>query len=152
MGRKKLPSRKSLIRKLDKISSEIARGATIRVFGNCPFCRSAPIQGAFHWITRSKHSIRWEIENLIASCYGCNCTMEFNPHPFIQFFLDRWGRYSYDALIRKSNKIAHFSRSDLIEKLENMTANKMSLLNDLVVLLGYTPKSNRIDPGEGGKP
>ena len=110
----KKASRKALVAKLDNIFSIYIRLLTKREYGPyCPFCHKQPISCCFHFVTRSKHIVRWDRMNAIGSCFGCNYKNEFNPHPFVQWYLKKYGQDEYDKLLFKSNQIAKFDRSDL---------------------------------------
>lgn len=110
------PTRKGLVKKLDEVFSEWIRIKTRRQFGPmCPFCGKKPIEQCFHFITRAKHIVRWDEDNAIGSCRGCNFYNEQNPAPFLNFYLNKFGSEAWDRLFRKSNNIAKFDRSRLQE-------------------------------------
>jgi transcription elongation factor Elf1 len=99
-------NRKTLVAKLDALFSTYIRIRDKRRFaGKCPFCKVRPIQGCFHWVTRSKQSVRWDESNAVASCNPCTLKFEYHPPEFIQWFLANIGQEAYDALILKSNAI-----------------------------------------------
>ena len=109
----KVKSRKWLIREADRVFSEHVRKESVKLYKVCPFCLKNPIVDCFHFVTRAKYSVRWNPLNAVGSCRGCNIRMEFDPHPFIQWFLDnRGGREAYDALILESNQTGKFKDKD----------------------------------------
>lgn len=108
-------SRKALVRDADKWFSLYIRSVSKKLYGPmCPFCSEVESSQCFHFITRSKHSVRWDARNATASCSGCNYTMEFNPHPFVLWYLKRFGEEAYLTLVQDSNKRAGYSRHDLV--------------------------------------
>ena len=107
------PSRKSLVRKLDAIFSEFIRKRDILKNPICPLCKTRPISCCFHWVTRAHHKTRWDADNAIGACDGCNYRYEFDPHPMIEQFIRERGLATYERLVQKSRGIAKFSNSDL---------------------------------------
>ena len=104
--------RKQLIKRLDAAFSLLIRLRTQKEIGHCAFCPK-PIEHCFHFITRAKYSIRWDAMNAIGSCAGCNYRNEFDPSPFIYYFIKRWGQQALGVLIRDGNKISKLSNDDL---------------------------------------
>ena len=112
----KKPSKRSLVKKLDKVFSLfIRRRDAIRFNGMCPFCQKKPIECNFHFITRSRYNTRFDEVNCVASCFGCNYRMTFDQGPFIQWFLGRLGMEEYNNLVNRSRQLAKFSIFDLQE-------------------------------------
>lgn len=112
-------SRKGLVRKLDQAFSRKVRSKARDHL--CELCKKEPHSQVFHFITRAKHSVRWDLGNAVASCGGCNMKYEYDQ-TFIDwvfgwykrnFGLEAWERLKFD-----SNKIAKFSNSDLQEMYE----------------------------------
>lgn len=115
--RKKKPGRKKVVRLLDSVFSNTVRQASREEIGHCAFCPN-PIEQCFHFITRAKHSVRWDRRNAVGSCAGCNYRYEFDPHFAIRWYIDKFGLPAYEQLIADGNKIAKFSIADLRDKLE----------------------------------
>ena len=111
--RKKLPSRKKVVRELDAAFSLEVRAATIQEYGRCPFDCTEPVQHCFHFVTRAKHSVRWDRRNAVGSCAGHNFRYEFDPHFAVQWYIKKFGLPAYEQLIADGNKIAKFSTPDL---------------------------------------
>lgn len=106
--------RKRLVAQLDQLFSIYIRTRDKRAFGGrCPFVCGNPIQCCFHFVTRAKHSLRWDDRNAVGSCVGCNYRFEFDPHFAIQWYVEKFGQQAYDALICQGNKQARFSLDDL---------------------------------------
>lgn len=113
--RKPKSERKRLVAELDRtFSFFIRRRDGLKTGGTCifDFC-GGMIECCFHFITRAKHSVRWDERNAVGACASCNFTMEFNPHPFINWYISKHGLPAYQELFRDSNRIAKFSNDDL---------------------------------------
>lgn len=121
-GKKTKPlSRKRTVSQMDKIFSILIRTRDrLANNGLCVFGCGRPIECAFHFVTRSKYSTRWDETNTVGSCMSDNYTMEFNPHPYIHWYIKKYGVEAYENLVERSNKIAKFSTSDLREMLEHL--------------------------------
>lgn len=126
MGRKL--TRSGLVKKVDKIFSEVVRLQDAIIHnGLCAFCKRNQINCCFHFITRAKYNTRWDFDNCRASCFSCNYRMEFNPAPFIQWFINHYGKDKFDDLIFKSNQTAKFSNFDLEDMHERFVRRKKLL-------------------------
>ena len=123
----KLPPRKTLIKQLDALFAlKIAlRDKRLR-HGLCPFhTQCVPATQTFHFITRGKHSVRWDDRNAVRACGGCNVRFEHEAGFIDQVFT--WyktthGQEVWDKLIFDGNQRAGFSRTDLMELKEKMRA------------------------------
>lgn len=70
---KKLLPFKSLVKKADAVFSEYIRIRDKRRFsGRCMICNTRPIEVCFHFISRADFATRWEPDNSVGSCRGCN--------------------------------------------------------------------------------
>ena len=107
MKRKKT-ARKKLVEKLDAVFSVYIRA----LYPICVFCGSKT-EHCFHFMTRAKYATRWDAVNAVGSCRGCNFEMEFNPHPYIKWFIDKYGLEEYNRLILRSNVIPKYSNEEL---------------------------------------
>jgi hypothetical protein len=70
----KKPSRKSIIAKLDKLTSEI-----IRAHGSCERCDKKENLQCAHIYSRNYKHLRWDMENLLCLCSGCHFWWHQNP-------------------------------------------------------------------------
>lgn len=122
--RTKMPARKTLVNHLDAAFSKRIKDRDMELRGRCPFHESfAPIEHCFHFITRAKHSVRWDDRNACGSCAGCNIRYEFD-----QTFVDQvfsWykmthGEEAWETLKRDANIIVKRSRADLMELLASI--------------------------------
>lgn len=155
--------RKTLINRLDDAFSNLVRRKTIKKYGGrCPFCFINPVECVFHFITRSKYSIRWDERNAIGSCRACNFRNKFDPHNFIVWYIKHNGVDSYIDLVKRGNKPADFSTTDLEDKyseiekrLQNkkmrVRGDKMKFLQQGDVLLksASVPEGAREIPATG---
>lgn len=125
-------SRKALVDDLDHLTSMIVRiRDKRRTGGMCVFGCGRPIQCAFHFITRSKHIVRWDLDNLVGSCHAENYENEYNPSKFISWYIAQNGLEKWEALVAKSRKRANngagFSVEDLL-KLRRELQEKLSVI------------------------
>lgn len=111
--------RKTLVAKLDTLFSLFIRlrDKTLGVVC-CPLCGGNGTMQCFHFITRSKHSVRWNPLNAIAACAGCNIRYEHDQE-FVEYVINHYrrsyGDKMWEALKQKSHEIAKFSIDDLLE-------------------------------------
>jgi hypothetical protein len=114
----KKPTRKQLVKQLDTLVSLIVRKRD----GRCVQCGTTENLTCGHLITRSKYKVRWNLQNCHCQCRNCNLSHEYNPHPFTQWFIERFGLQAYKDLNRESNRDdKRFSDLDLKNKLEYLT-------------------------------
>ena len=120
-------ARRRLIDTLDTLFSLYIRLRDKAEFkGMCVFGCGRPIECCFHIVTRGKYSVRWDERNAVGSCMIDNYKMEFNPHPFITWYIKRVGVEAYEALVRDSNRIPKHTHEDLRQlaaEIRAMTAN-----------------------------
>jgi hypothetical protein len=111
-----LPSRKSLVRALDKAVSEYIRARD----GKCVVCGSREHLQNGHLFTRVNYSTRWDIGpdgNCRAQCRSCNMRHEYDPYPYMIWYIKTHGQESLDALHLRHNRVTKFSDSQLAEML-----------------------------------
>ena len=122
-GRKdaKRSGRRALVKSLDTLFSLFIRARDKARFGGlCPFVHSdgrpRPIECCFHFITRSKFSVRWNPLNAVGSCFGCNVRYEHDQlfvESVLAYARGLIGALAWDALKLESNRVANFSTADL---------------------------------------
>ena len=110
--RKKKLTKKQVVKRLDKLFSELVR----REWKRCPFCNK-PSECCFHFVTRTKYSVRWSFINTVGSCRGCNFKYEHDPHFAIQWFIETSGLNGYFALLRQAEQRINWTIRRLREKL-----------------------------------
>lgn len=106
-----MTKRKKLIKELDEVFSVVVRREAKRQYKKCPFCKKKAIVCCFHFVTRKKYSVRWDLNNAVGSCFGCNFKMEFDPHPFIVWYIDQYRLENYLGLVKRS--AVKFKATDL---------------------------------------
>lgn len=109
----KKPSRKSLIVKLDKLTSE-----RVRSKGYCEKCHSEKNLQCAHIYSRNYKHLRWEPENLLCLCAGCHFWWHQNPTEAV-LWAQKKRDFKYLAEIRQIN--APMKDWELSELLEYMT-------------------------------
>lgn len=105
--------RKKLVKKLDKVHSEYIR----KIYGSmCVVCGSTERVGCGHVFSRGSYSTRWDViegGNCYPQCWRCNYRHEFDPYPYINWFIEKFGKEKLDRLHARHKAIAKFKDSDL---------------------------------------
>ena len=114
MPRKKLPARKTLVKKLDEIVSEYIRKRD----GMCVVCGSREKLTNGHLFTRRAYSTRWEELNCHCQCWVCNYRHEFDFYPYQNWFVNKYGQEAYDDLHKQHVTPRKWSRTDLMGLIE----------------------------------
>lgn len=81
--RKIRASRKSLVRKLDELVSQIVRLRDKK----CIVCGTTKDLTCGHVFSRSAYSTRWDLSNCYAQCWPHNFSHEFDPYPMINVII-----------------------------------------------------------------
>jgi len=119
----KKPSRKTLIRKLDKIFSAYIRQRDADKKGYCTCCtcgKKLPITQIHcgHFMSRRFMITRWDEENCSAQCAGCNTFNQGEQYKFGVFLDKKYGEGKAQELLEKSRKTMKYSVTDLQELFE----------------------------------
>jgi len=98
---------KKEIKTLDSLSRECA----IQKYGSeCAYCRKRSPLNVHHIFSRSKKSVRWDMDNLIVLCAGChtlgNNSFHKNPIESIEWLKEKRGITWYQKLRLKANQIS----------------------------------------------
>lgn len=96
-------TRKKAVKEADKWFSIYIRNRDIKEYVLCPFCKKNYIDNCFHFFSRKVYATRWDENNAIGSCRGCNMLMEFSPYQFYKWFADNYGQFCLDLLNAKYN-------------------------------------------------
>ena len=129
----KKPSRKNLIKRLDKIFSEYIRlkHADKKGMVKCYTCnkkaywRGEGMQNG-HFISRRSRILRWDERNCRVQCYACNC-MRYGQNYIFAMNLNK--EYGYDIaaeLLQQSRQLikqTDFELQDLINKYKCLVDN-----------------------------
>lgn len=110
----KLPTRKSLVKKLDKALWDLLKEAE----PFCVTCNKTIDSGAKfapgHYITRGVYALRWDLNNVHTQCWGCNFKHEYDPLPYTLYLQKRYGPEIFDYFNDKRRVHTKFSNSDLL--------------------------------------
>lgn len=121
--KKKAPTRKQLVKKLDTIFSQYIRldRTDDNGYGECVTCRTKlfwkELQNG-HYFSRGKYPTRWDEDNCHLQDYRCNVVLKGNYIEYTLFMLDSYGREFVDALKYKSTNGDKISTPDLHNMIE----------------------------------
>ena len=128
----KKKSRKSIVKRLDTVFSLYIR---LRYANNemveCYTCGKVSHfkkgMQCGHFQSRKSYSTRWDIDNCMVQCYGCN-VMKYGEQYKFGLKLDKeFGEGTAEKLLIKSKKIVKYSNDDL----ESLITYYNNLLNEL---------------------
>lgn len=113
----KKPSRKSLTRDLDRLSSKL-----VRMRGKCQKCGLEKYEKlqCCHVYSRKYRSVRWYRDNLLCLCSGCHFWGHHNPIDFTEFVKEVLGEYRYELLKNTKNVIKQWKIPELISLRETL--------------------------------
>jgi hypothetical protein len=125
--------RKRLVAALDREFSLLVRGLWPKCFFRDPatFIECGkPTKDCFHFFTRAKRSIRWDLRNAAGSCKGHNIKYE-QDQAFIDdvriWYVARYGQKQWDDVKLLGNKIVDWDNEALQMKLDHILAQRKSL-------------------------
>jgi len=104
--------RAKLIRELDRVFSLFIRE---RDGQRCVQCQSSEELTCGHIYSRRNHSTRWDEENCHAQCWNHNASHSINPHPYVNWFVEKFGYEALEKLHQRFLSIVRFSNEDLRE-------------------------------------
>lgn len=116
-------SRKSIVKELDRIFSLYIRqrdGNKSVISGST----DNPTNG--HLFSRVAYSTRWDELNCHCQTWAENYRHEFDPYPYTQWFLKKYGQEKYDELHRKfvtPIKLKDYELLEMIEKYKKLCEN-----------------------------
>jgi hypothetical protein len=110
----KKPTRKTLVRELDKAFSLYIRARD----GHCVTCGSHENLQCGHLFSRVAYSTRWDAMNAYCQCAPCNLETEYDPFMLTEYFLNKFGQDKYEELHAKYRKPVKYSNAELKELLE----------------------------------
>lgn len=116
-ARKPKTSRKRLVDKLDALFSIFVRlRGKKRTGGVCELCAKRPIEVCFHWVSRGDYATRWDQDNAVASCRGCNFEETFRKRKYRDMHVMMVGEDAREAIEEKSRTLTHYTDDDLLDK------------------------------------
>jgi len=119
------PSRKTLVRNLDKVWSQAVRE---KADSQCEHCGKVSPLNSHHFYSRSVYSVRWDIENGFCLCVGCHVfSSKFSAHKTPAEFVE-WARETrsdewYESLKDRKNTVRKFKNFDLEELLSEIKSH-----------------------------
>ena len=116
LGSNSSKERKKLIKQCDDLTSLIVRNRDKR----CVCCGTTEQLTDGHLITRTCAIIRWDLTNNNCQCKRCNCLHEYRPERYTNWWINHYGKESYDELVEKSRQTKHWSVLELRELKENL--------------------------------
>jgi hypothetical protein len=127
----KKQTRKSIVKKLDKIFSEYIR---LRDNNTCFICgkQDPSIMTNGHLFSRIAYSTRWSEINCHCQCHGCNFLHESDFEPYRKKFVDKYGQEKYDNLYRLHKTPVKYSNNELLVLIEyyKQDLKKLEVNND----------------------
>lgn len=115
----KKPTRKTLIRNLDKVVSQIVRKRQ----PYCVVCGSREKLTCGHLFSRTNYSTRWDLGNCFTQCLSCNLRHEYSPAPFTIWYIKKYGMEEYEELNQQhttARKWKDYELKELLEKYKSM--------------------------------
>jgi 5-methylcytosine-specific restriction endonuclease McrA len=121
-GRKQAPrQRKRLKAQLDAFFSILIRRRGMkRTGGKCELCGKRPIEVCFHFVSRGSYATRWDTDNAVASCRGCNFEETFRKQKYRDIHISKVGLQERERLEAKARGLTHFTIPELKQKLEDL--------------------------------
>lgn len=116
---KRKPSRKTLVKKLDKVVGDyIKKRDTYR----CVQCGSGDKPSWGHVFSRRSYSTRWDVRNSFCQCWPCNFKHSKDNYDYYKWFQDRFGMDAFDQLRRDYLSAKPFKNFELQELIEEFKA------------------------------
>ena len=118
----KKPSRKSIVKKLDKVFSQyIRRRFAVNEIAKCVTCGKQAhwkeLQ-AGHFMSRKHYSTRQDETNVQVQCSGCNVFRYGEQYKFGRYLEEAYGEGTAEDLQNKSRQITKFSDIRIKEMIE----------------------------------
>lgn len=117
--RKKLRSKKQLVKALDQVIRDILKDRD----DYCVCCGKSRHETNLqvgHYISRRYYVVRWDLDNCHAQCGGCNIIHNRNPAPYTLFMERKFGNNKIEELEAKIKEHDRFTRLELEELLTNL--------------------------------
>jgi len=111
MAKEKKISRKTWIRRLDRLVSKIVLSRD----KSCVVCGSDKNLTAGHLFSRVAYSTRWDLDNVYCQCKSCNLRHEYDFYPLLRKVIDKFGIEFCDNLHARFKTRKIFKSSNLEE-------------------------------------
>jgi 5-methylcytosine-specific restriction endonuclease McrA len=119
----KKPTRKTIVKKLDKLFSLYIRTRYAKnEIAECITCgKKAHYKKlqAGHFMSRKNYATRWEEKNVEVQCYACNVMRYGEQYKFGLYLEKKHGQGTAEKLQRLSRQTVKFSNDDLLEKIKH---------------------------------
>lgn len=98
---------------LDRVFSQYVRFLS---GGYCKKCHKYFGKGLHtaHFHSRRKHSVRWDLDNVCALCYGCHSKLDGEPYEKIEFWLGLLGQERLAALDKRAESLKKVDKEALL--------------------------------------
>ncbi len=123
----KKASRKTLVKKLDTLTSQIVRARTPW----CVQCGSPNNLTNGHVFSRRHHSTRFDIRedgNCQTQCWGCNYKHSFDNYEYYEWYKQEFGENKFKKLREEYTTTKKYSNVEL----EEMIIEYKEILNELL--------------------
>lgn len=113
------PSRKTLVKNLDKAVSEYIRRRDKR----CVQCGTVENLTNGHIFTRKNYSTRWDVfidGNCHTQCWPCNYRHGSDQWPYFRWYIKKFGQKKFDQLRRRHKEVKKYKDFDLEELLKQV--------------------------------
>ena len=114
---KRKPSRKTLVKKLDKLVGDFVK---LRDDYRCVQCGSTDKPSWGHLFSRRSYSTRWDLENSYCQCWPCNFKHSKDNYDYYWWFQNRFGTEKFNQLrvrYKSSRKLTNVDLQELYEKM-----------------------------------
>ena len=115
------PTRKTLVRNLDKAVSEFVRKRDKA----CVQCGTTQRLGCGHIFTRKNYSTRWDISgdgNCHTQCWPCNYSHGSDQWPYFKWYIEKFGQEAFDELRfrhKQTRKFKNFELQGLLDEIKS---------------------------------
>ena len=114
--KKRKPTRKGLVRILDKTMSCLIKKRDIY----CVICGTFENLTNGHVFSRVAYSTRWDFDNCFCQCVGCNLRHEYDPYPLMEYARKILGSKKLELLHKKHRTVKKYKTYELAELLETL--------------------------------
>lgn len=124
-SRKKAPTLKSLIKRLDALFSEFVRRRDSDKHSGVSYCRTCGSTGRWqdfqcgHWIKRFYLGTRWREENCTTQCGICNGYRRGAQEEHAAYIAKTYGAPMLEELVLAKQGVHRITRAELQSKIEH---------------------------------